>query len=1033
MLIMSSIVLSQSPQGFKYQAVCRDNGGNVLQDQSVGVRLSIRDGDPAGTIVYQETFAVVTNQFGLIMLDIGSGTVQSGDFASITWEAGEKFLEVELDTGTGYASMGTTQLLSVPYALHAESAGSLAGGETDPEVGTNALNYLSRWDGTMLVGSSIFDNGRIGIGTDNPFRMLHIVGTDGGLNSGLRIQDPYNVFLDFSVTNAPYGMQIYADQTSKLQFLIGGQSKMSIGPDGNIGIGTNEPSKKLTIADNAQVQSDGDWNPGATARLYLGPDDNMWIEHIHSGGLNLEVCNGWPFYIRNGGNVTMSIDGSGNVGIGTMTPSDKLDVWNGNIQVINGGVIANTGFWGDALRTNWGNDLTLQSSYEDRGIIFNTYSGEKMRIDAAGNVGLGTANPEFKLSLDSDGAILAKGTFGSGATLTTSGVGTRLIWYPRKSAFRAGYAEATEWDDENIGNHSFAVGFGTRASGDYSSALGFRTYAIGIYSTTFGNNTYATGNTATAMGIGTNASGDFSFAVGYNTTASGPNTTAMGRAINVVGSHSFGIGLNESGASITQDNTMAIMGGNVGIGTATPATLLDVNGMITATGGNSGNWNTAFSWGNHADAGYLTSVEDMTIGNEVTDATNATLVRSGAGTHVSPYTIALNLENTNIWTASQSFNANTYFPGTSVWTSSGQVGIGTINPGAGSKLEVWNGNITVLNGGVLANTGFWGDILRTNWGNDLTLQSSYADKGIAFRTQSGEKMRIDAAGNVGIGTNLPSSILHLIGDSPRLKIQTQTNLTEPSIELIKYGVRTMEIKLTDGGAGTGLQFIDQNSEQVRMYIKASTGMVGIGTIFPEATLDINGQVKISGGSPGAGKVLTSDETGLATWETPASAGSHYIGEAYGGGIIFYVYDNGQHGLIAASADISAGVQWYNGTDRYTGTTGDGLLAGAMNTALIVASQVPDNQTGSFAARLCADYSVTVGDITYGDWYLPSLFELSLLYLQKDAVGGFGTGRYWSSKEADNSPVNAWWINMGFGYTGGVAKSQANSVRPIRAF
>jgi hypothetical protein len=208
----------------------------------------------------------------------------------------------------------------------------------------------------------------------------------------------------------------------------------------------------------------------------------------------------------------------------------------------------------------------------------------------------------------------------------------------------------------------------------------------------------------------------------------------------------------------------------------------------------------------------------------------------------------------------------------------------------------------------------------------------------------------------------------------------------------------MEIKLTDGGAGTGLQFIDQNSEQVRMYIKASTGMVGIGTIFPGATLDVNGQIKIAGGSPGAGKVLTSDATGLATWEIPASAESHYIGEVYGGGIVFYVYDNGQHGLIAATTDQSAGIQWSNGVYRYTGTTGDGLGAGAMNTLLIVATQMADNETGNFAAKVCADYAVTVDGIVYGDWYLPSKYESDLLYLQKDIVGGFSDADYWTSTE-----------------------------------
>lgn len=124
---------------------------------------------------------------------------------------------------------------------------------------------------------------------------------------------------------------------------------------------------------------------------------------------------------------------------------------------------------------------------------------------------------------------------------------------------------------------------------------------------------------------------------------------------------------------------------------------------------------------------------------------------------------------------------------------------------------------------------------------------------------------------------------------------------------------------------------------------------------------------------------------------------HFIGEKYGGGIVFYLYDNGQHGLIAANSDQSTGIPSNNGTARITGTNGDGLNAGAMNTTLI-AIQMGDNIFGNFAAKVCADYSVTFGGITYGDWYLPSKYELNWLYLQKNIVGGFSTNAYWSSTD-----------------------------------
>ena len=156
-----------------------------------------------------------------------------------------------------------------------------------------------------------------------------------------------------------------------------------------------------------------------------------------------------------------------------------------------------------------------------------------------------------------------------------------------------------------------------------------------------------------------------------------------------------------------------------------------------------------------------------------------------------------------------------------------------------------------------------------------------------------------------------------------------------------------------------------------------------------------------------------------------------IGDNYQGGIIFWLDATGQHGLIAATTDQSTGIQWYNGTYRYTGTTGDGLYAGAMNTTMIVATQMADNQTGNFAAKVCADYSVNVGGVTYGDWYLPSKYELNLLYLQKTAVGGFASAYYWSSTEGHNG--NAWTQDFGDGFQLNNGKLATHRVRAVRAF
>ena len=171
---------------------------------------------------------------------------------------------------------------------------------------------------------------------------------------------------------------------------------------------------------------------------------------------------------------------------------------------------------------------------------------------------------------------------------------------------------------------------------------------------------------------------------------------------------------------------------------------------------------------------------------------------------------------------------------------------------------------------------------------------------------------------------------------------------------------------------------------------------------------------------------------LASLEGPQGpAGSvtqRVIGESYGGGIVFYVYDNGQHGLIAATVDQSSGARWSQ-VDNNTRATGDGIGAGEMNTLIIIAKELsadPDD----FAAALCANYSVTVDGVTYGDWYLPSKHELNLLYLQKGVVG-LPNQAYWSSTEANSG--QAWRQVFGDGTQNTPNKSAPSNVRAIRAF
>jgi len=145
---------SSVPHAFKYQAVARDSKGDVLPNQNVSFRISILQGTENGTTVYEETQSATTNQFGLANLSIGSGNSVIGNFTNVAWGEGPFFVKIEFDPkgGTDYLLMGTSEMLSVPYALYSENAGNV---ENFPVraalVATNVAGPISNPETGMLV------------------------------------------------------------------------------------------------------------------------------------------------------------------------------------------------------------------------------------------------------------------------------------------------------------------------------------------------------------------------------------------------------------------------------------------------------------------------------------------------------------------------------------------------------------------------------------------------------------------------------------------------------------------------------------------------------------------------------------------------------------------------------------------------------------------------------------------------------------------------------------------------------------------
>ncbi len=165
-ILMTAFVFAQSPNKMSYQAVIRNNSNALVTSSTVGMRISILQTTPSGTAVYVETQTPTTNANGLVSIEIGGGSVVSGSFANIDWVNGPYFVKTETDPagGTSYSITGTSQLLSVPYALHAKTV----------EVDNVQDGDTTYW---KVNGNDVFYNsGSVGIGTNSPSSILSLKG-----------------------------------------------------------------------------------------------------------------------------------------------------------------------------------------------------------------------------------------------------------------------------------------------------------------------------------------------------------------------------------------------------------------------------------------------------------------------------------------------------------------------------------------------------------------------------------------------------------------------------------------------------------------------------------------------------------------------------------------------------------------------------------------------------------------------------------------------------------------------------------------
>ena len=666
---------AQTPESFKYQAVVRDGSGVVIPNHVVGVQISIIQGSQTGTVVYSETFAPTTNLYGLINLNIGTGTT-SDVFEDINWVNGPYFIKLEVDVtgGTTYADLGTSQLRSVPFALLAKDIQNkqILNFSNDTLYLTDGGqvylgNYTNKW---ATHGDDIYNTNtkNVGVGIEDPMGKLVVQG-DSAVSDTLPLFEVKNK--DGITVFAVYdgGVRVYVNDdpakanNDKSGFAIGGyrldksisNEYLRISPDsirlyikendgskanndkGGFAIGgyrldKTTPSNYFNVfsTDTFQTLDPSEprilWYPLKEAflagRVLIESPDSVGFNSFATGYESKAigaVSQALGFHARSQGANSIAIGNYANaVGDNSFAFGDStVALGYGSYAFGSTGIDSNTVPGVNIVRQ------TIARGTYSFAMGFGAYADSAATI-AMGAVSSALGSHSVAIGLwDTTFAPLsyALGIENKTYGLYSTAIGSLNETYGHGS-FAIGSGNIANGDGATTfgtscyadGDGAFAIGIQDTASANGALAMGYQNTASGAAATAFGFGTVASGPVATTFGSATVANGWNSTAFGNATYAGGINSTVFGNNMTVNGNYSFGINLSTTPSVVSQANTMAITGGFVGIGTTTPTRALHVftTSTTTARFGRSNN-GTIIEFGNAGIVAGSISVSGITV------------------------------------------------------------------------------------------------------------------------------------------------------------------------------------------------------------------------------------------------------------------------------------------------------------------------------------------------------------------------------------------------------------------------------------